>query len=159
MCQAIQEQQQQQEQGLDLDLDLDVDVHVHVDDPRASQTNLCQHYNLFLLCFALFWLCCLQFNRSSCLVSSDGGGETQADFSEVFPDGDGEDEKSGDFYNTPASPITVPYCPRPPSTGKNDVLIAPKLINVHVPKRRKQEQWLVIRWAWIAAKSCQASRK
>ncbi|KAG5876704.1 hypothetical protein JTB14_038024 [Gonioctena quinquepunctata] len=41
--------------------------------------------------------------------------ETQADLSEVFQDG--EEEKSGDFYNTPASPITVPYCPRPPSTG------------------------------------------
>lgn len=41
----------------------------------------------------------------------------QADFSEVFPDCDIEEEKSGDFYNTPASPITVPYCPRPPSTG------------------------------------------
>ncbi|KAK9688292.1 Phosphoribulokinase / Uridine kinase family [Popillia japonica] len=44
-------------------------------------------------------------------------GETQADFSEVFPDLEGEEERSGDFYNTPASPITVPYCPRPPSTG------------------------------------------
>ncbi|CAH0546438.1 unnamed protein product [Brassicogethes aeneus] len=43
--------------------------------------------------------------------------ETQADFSEVFPDCEVEEEKSGDFYNTPASPITVPYCPRPPSTG------------------------------------------
>ncbi|CAH1372658.1 uridine-cytidine kinase-like 1 [Tenebrio molitor] len=43
--------------------------------------------------------------------------ETQADFSEVFPDCEGDEEKSGDFYNTPASPITVPYCPRPPSTG------------------------------------------
>lgn len=41
----------------------------------------------------------------------------QADFSEVFPDCDVDEEKSGDFYNTPASPITVPYCPRPPSTG------------------------------------------
>ncbi|XP_017780348.1 PREDICTED: uridine-cytidine kinase-like 1 isoform X1 [Nicrophorus vespilloides] len=44
-------------------------------------------------------------------------GETQADLSDVFPDGECEEEKSGDFYNTPASPITVPYCPRPPSTG------------------------------------------
>lgn len=50
------------------------------------------------------------------LICSDGG-ETQADFSEVFPDCEVEEEKSGDFYNTPASPITVPYCPRPPSTG------------------------------------------
>lgn len=47
------------------------------------------------------------------------GGETQADFSEVFPDYEADEERSGDFYNTPASPITVPYCPRPPSTGKN----------------------------------------
>ncbi|CAG9829169.1 unnamed protein product [Diabrotica balteata] len=43
--------------------------------------------------------------------------ETHADFSEVFPDIEIEEEKSGDFYHTPASPITVPYCPRPPSTG------------------------------------------
>ncbi|KAJ8924537.1 hypothetical protein NQ315_000685 [Exocentrus adspersus] len=43
--------------------------------------------------------------------------EMQTDFSEVFPDADVDEEKSGDFYNTPASPITVPYCPRPPSTG------------------------------------------
>lgn len=50
------------------------------------------------------------------MISSDCG-ETQADFSEVFPDLEGEEERSGDFYNTPASPITVPYCPRPPSTG------------------------------------------
>ncbi|XP_060535103.1 uridine-cytidine kinase-like 1 [Cylas formicarius] len=40
------------------------------------------------------------------------------EYAEVFPDMDAEDEKkSGDFYSTPASPITVPYCPRPPSTG------------------------------------------
>ncbi|XP_057664614.1 uridine-cytidine kinase-like 1 [Diorhabda carinulata] len=42
--------------------------------------------------------------------------ETHADFSEVFPEIEIEEEKSGDFH-TPASPITVPYCPRPPSTG------------------------------------------
>lgn len=42
--------------------------------------------------------------------------ESQADISEVFPDGEVEEEKSGDFYQTPASPITVPYC-RPPSQG------------------------------------------
>lgn len=42
--------------------------------------------------------------------------ETHADFSEVFPDIEIEEERSGDFH-TPASPITVPYCPRPPSTG------------------------------------------
>lgn len=43
--------------------------------------------------------------------------ETQGDFSEVFPDcGIEEEEKSMDFYQTPASPITVPYC-RPPSQG------------------------------------------
>lgn len=49
------------------------------------------------------------------------GIDTQAD-SDVFPDGinfDAEDERSGDFYPTPASPTTVPYCPRPPSAGKN----------------------------------------
>ncbi|XP_074032939.1 uridine-cytidine kinase-like lethal (2) k01209 [Leptinotarsa decemlineata] len=39
--------------------------------------------------------------------------ETQADFSEVFQDV--EEESSGNL--SPASPITVPYCPRPPSTG------------------------------------------
>lgn len=51
-------------------------------------------------------------------ASSDSDvAETQADFSEVFPDYcENEEERSGDFYNTPASPITVPYC-RPPSTG------------------------------------------
>lgn len=42
--------------------------------------------------------------------------ESQADFSEVFPDCEAEEEKSGDFYQTPASPITVPYC-RPASQG------------------------------------------
>lgn len=41
--------------------------------------------------------------------------ESQVDFSEVFPDCEIE-EKSGDFYQTPASPITVPYC-RPSSQG------------------------------------------
>lgn len=51
------------------------------------------------------------------MIHFSDGGETQADFSEVFPDCEGEEERSGDFYNTPASPITVPYCPRPPSTG------------------------------------------
>lgn len=51
-----------------------------------------------------------------CFIYSDAE-ETQADFSEVFPDCEENEEKSGDFYNTPASPITVPYCPRPPSTG------------------------------------------
>lgn len=43
----------------------------------------------------------------------------QAD-SDVFPEGlifDGDEERSGDFYATPASPTTVPYCPRPPSAG------------------------------------------
>ncbi|CAG9862094.1 unnamed protein product [Phyllotreta striolata] len=43
--------------------------------------------------------------------------ETHVDFSDVFPEIEIEEEKSGDFYHTPASPITVPYCPRPPSTG------------------------------------------
>ncbi|KAF2900083.1 hypothetical protein ILUMI_06098 [Ignelater luminosus] len=57
------------------------------------------------------------FDPPSSASSDSDGGETQADFSEVFPDVDGEEERSGDFYNTPASPITVPYCPRPPSTG------------------------------------------
>lgn len=56
---------------------------------------------------------------TSLYICSDGG-ETQADFSEVFPDLEGEEERSGDFYNTPASPITVPYCPRPASTGRKD---------------------------------------
>lgn len=52
------------------------------------------------------------------------GGETQADFSEAFPDYEGEEERSGDFYNAPASPITVPYCPpRPPSRGKLETFI------------------------------------
>lgn len=54
--------------------------------------------------------------------SFSDGGETQADFSEVFPDFEGEEEKSGDFYNAPASPITVPYCPRPPSRGNKRLL-------------------------------------
>lgn len=42
--------------------------------------------------------------------------ETPPEFSEVFPVWEIEEEKSGDFYQTPASPITVPYC-RPPSQG------------------------------------------
>ena len=61
------------------------------------------------------------------------GGETQADFSDVFPDVDCEEEKSGDFYNTPASPITVPYCPRPPSTGNFDNYIVMNCLFFVVP--------------------------
>ncbi|KRT83739.1 hypothetical protein AMK59_3992, partial [Oryctes borbonicus] len=57
------------------------------------------------------------FDPPSSASSESDCGETQGDFSEVFPDLEGEEERSGDFYNTPASPITVPYCPRPPSTG------------------------------------------
>lgn len=51
------------------------------------------------------------------------GGETQADFSEAFPDYEGEEERSGDFYIAPASPITVPYCPPRPPSGKFQVKI------------------------------------
>ncbi|VEN64355.1 unnamed protein product [Callosobruchus maculatus] len=51
-------------------------------------------------------------------ASSDSDIEIQTELSEVFPDADEiDEEKSGDFYQTPASPITVPYCPRPASTG------------------------------------------
>lgn len=51
--------------------------------------------------------------------SSDAGEIQTGDYSETFPDYEGEEERiSGDFYNAPASPITVPYCPpRPPSRG------------------------------------------
>lgn len=62
--------------------------------------------------YVILYKCCVRFSK----FFSDGG-ETQADFSDVFQDGEGEQEQSGEFYNTPASPITVPYCPRPPSTG------------------------------------------
>nr|CAH7765821.1 unnamed protein product [Callosobruchus chinensis] len=51
-------------------------------------------------------------------ASSDSDIEIQTELSEVFPNADEiDEEKSGDFYQTPASPITVPYCPRPASTG------------------------------------------
>ncbi|XP_050301159.1 uridine-cytidine kinase-like 1 isoform X1 [Anthonomus grandis grandis] len=50
-------------------------------------------------------------------ASSDSDLIDTQDYGEVFPDMEDQEEKSGDFYNTPASPITVPYCPRPPSTG------------------------------------------
>ncbi|CAG9771126.1 unnamed protein product [Ceutorhynchus assimilis] len=50
-------------------------------------------------------------------ASSDSDIIDAQDYSEVFPDQEDQEERSGDFYNTPASPITVPYCPRPPSTG------------------------------------------
>ncbi|XP_030766109.1 uridine-cytidine kinase-like 1 [Sitophilus oryzae] len=51
-------------------------------------------------------------------ASSDSDIIEQQDYSDVvFNDVEEHEERSGDFYNTPASPITVPYCPRPPSTG------------------------------------------
>ncbi|CAH1970899.1 unnamed protein product [Acanthoscelides obtectus] len=51
-----------------------------------------------------------------CVSGSDL--EIQTELFEVFPDaGEIDEERSGDFYQTPASPITVPYCPRPASTG------------------------------------------
>ncbi|CAH2013362.1 unnamed protein product [Acanthoscelides obtectus] len=51
-------------------------------------------------------------------ASSDSDLEIQTELFEVFPDaGEIDEERSGDFYQTPASPITVPYCPRPASTG------------------------------------------
>ncbi|XP_018336084.1 uridine-cytidine kinase-like 1 isoform X2 [Agrilus planipennis] len=57
------------------------------------------------------------FEPPSSASSESDAAETGADFSEVFPDLEGEEERSGDFYNTPASPITVPHITRPPSTG------------------------------------------
>lgn len=54
---------------------------------------------------------------SSASSESDDAIETPVDFSEVFQELEAEEERSGDFYNTPASPITVPYCPRPTSAG------------------------------------------
>ncbi|KAB0796084.1 hypothetical protein PPYR_10145 [Photinus pyralis] len=57
------------------------------------------------------------FEPPSSASSDSDCAETQADVSEVFPDGELDEERSGDYYTTPASPITVPYCPRPPSAG------------------------------------------
>lgn len=65
-------------------------------------------------------------------------GETQADFSEVFPDYEAEEEKSGNFYNTPASPITVPYCARPPSAGSQKSPKARRQRTTSINKSSKQ---------------------
>lgn len=59
------------------------------------------------------------FDPPSSASSDSDGADTIAD-SDVFPEVltmEGDEERNGDFYTTPASPTTVPYCPRPPSTG------------------------------------------
>ncbi|XP_066250007.1 uridine-cytidine kinase-like 1 [Euwallacea similis] len=50
-------------------------------------------------------------------ASSDSDAIDAQENAEVCPDIEEQEERSGDFYNTPASPITVPFCPRPPSAG------------------------------------------
>lgn len=66
-----------------------------------------------------------------CIYYFSDGADTIAD-SDVFPEVltmEGDEERNGDFYTTPASPTTVPYCPRPPSTG---MYIHIKCANVHL---------------------------
>ncbi|KAK9877968.1 hypothetical protein WA026_020184 [Henosepilachna vigintioctopunctata] len=54
---------------------------------------------------------------SSASSESDDGIDVGAEYLEILPDAEIDGDKHGNTFDTPTSPTTLPYCPRPPSAG------------------------------------------